>query len=283
MPSRSYARRSHSRSAVTRLVPLPIIKRDDPQPSIFHQKLKAADAEARARIIDAILRDGGEILIAPIGFSNTPFSAVSKPHRPRGTPITELSWTPPAPPICAYVNKSLKQVRNPSSIFRPPHPHPNPDSRYLPQHVLKKPEESARTGSLTSCSHTALRYLVRSRRASGAPTASSTSLNTGRRSTAKWRSSTNEQPAKGYAVPPSFLSFSRLTLPALIASVLLTAKKDRCAALYDCIRAHIVTLCACKTGSKVIWLLYVHPIQFILNPLSSVGFSSDWMRAYYGY
>ncbi|KAJ7829891.1 hypothetical protein B0H14DRAFT_2593758 [Mycena olivaceomarginata] len=61
------------------------------------------------------------------------------------------------------------------------------------------------------------------------------------------------------------------------------AKTDRCAALYDCIRAQIVPRCACKTGSKVIWLLYVHPMQFILNPLSSVGFSSDRMRAYYEY
>ncbi|KAJ7688337.1 hypothetical protein B0H14DRAFT_3670055 [Mycena olivaceomarginata] len=97
------------------------------------------------------------------------------------------------------------------------------------------------------------------------------------------------QPAKRYAVLPSFLSCSRLTLPVVarhativnlalaheeqvIASVLPPAKKDRCAALYDCIRAHIA-------GSKVIWLLHVHPIQFVLNPLSSVFFSSDRMRA----
>ena len=26
--------------------------------------------------------------------------------------------------------------------------------------------------------------------------------------------------------------------------------------LYECIRGHIVTLRGCKTGSKVIWLLY---------------------------
>jgi hypothetical protein len=93
--------------------------------------------------------------------------------------------------------------------------------------------------------------------------------------------------AKDYALLPPFLSFSRLTLPIvlvvrqswislllrrseLIASVLLTVRllsldfhivhlvipaqaKDRCAALYDCIRTHIA-------GSKVIRLLYVHPI-----------------------
>ncbi|KAJ7703824.1 armadillo-type protein [Mycena metata] len=50
----------------------------------------------------------------------------------------------------------------------------------------------------------------------------------------------------------------------LIASVLPTADKDRRAALYDCIRGHVVTLGGCKTGSKVIWLF-------------------DRMRAYYRY
>jgi hypothetical protein len=91
-----------------------------------------------------------------------------------------------------------------------------------------------------------------------------------------------------------------LTRSELIASVLLTVRllsldfhnvhlvvpaqaKDPCAALYDCIRAQIVPRCACKTGSNVILLLYVHPIQFILNPLSSVFFLSDRMRAYCGY
>ena len=36
------------------------------------------------------------------------------------------------------------------------------------------------------------------------------------------------------------------------------ADKDQRALLYECIRGHIVTLRGCKTGSKVIWLLYVH-------------------------
>ncbi|KAJ7814364.1 armadillo-type protein [Mycena leptocephala] len=45
-----------------------------------------------------------------------------------------------------------------------------------------------------------------------------------------------------------------LTGSQLIVSVLLTADKNQRAALYDCIRGHIVTLRGCKTGSKVIWL-----------------------------
>ncbi|KAJ7815194.1 hypothetical protein B0H14DRAFT_2375543 [Mycena olivaceomarginata] len=59
------------------------------------------------------------------------------------------------------------------------------------------------------------------------------------------------QPARGYAC---LLCDDRRSLTGnqLIASVLPTAKKDRGAALSDCIRAHIVALRACKTGSKVI-------------------------------
>jgi hypothetical protein len=44
----------------------------------------------------------------------------------------------------------------------------------------------------------------------------------------------------------------------------------------------MVTLRGCKAGSKGIWLLYVHLIQFLLYPLSCVLFPSDRMRAYYG-
>jgi hypothetical protein len=57
---------------------------------------------------------------------------------------------------------------------------------------------------------------------------------------------------------------------------MIPAQDDQRAALYDCIRVHIVTLRGCKTGSKAIWLLYVHPIH------SRVFFSSDRIRAYCG-
>jgi hypothetical protein len=44
----------------------------------------------------------------------------------------------------------------------------------------------------------------------------------------------------------------------------LQADKGQRVALYDCICGHIVTLCGCESGLKVIWLLYVYPIQFLL-------------------
>ncbi|KAJ7735069.1 hypothetical protein B0H14DRAFT_2639272 [Mycena olivaceomarginata] len=214
-------------------------------------------------------------------------------------------------PIFAYVNKSLKdqwaalayqetgspvtQARNHSSIFRPPHPHPNSDSRCLLQHALEKPEESARTGSLTSCSHMAPRYLARvAKNQWGSYCIQHKHGSEKHRQmalkhplTALLEFATNEQVSKSVVKEGGKETLDRGVQPVkgseLIASVLLTAKKDRGAALYDCIRAHIVALCARKTGSKVICVLHVHPIQFILNPLSSVGFSSDRMRAYCGY
>ncbi|KAJ7866101.1 hypothetical protein B0H13DRAFT_2352680 [Mycena leptocephala] len=47
--------------------------------------------------------------------------------------------------------------------------------------------------------------------------------------------------------------------------------------------ASAVTLRGCKTGSKVIWLLYVHPIQFLFYLFRRILFSGDRMRACYGY
>jgi len=46
-------------------------------------------------------------------------------------------------------------------------------------------------------------------------------------------------------------------LSRLASTKILQADKNQRAQLYECIRSHIVTLRGCKTGSKVIWLLYV--------------------------
>lgn len=48
----------------------------------------------------------------------------------------------------------------------------------------------------------------------------------------------------------------------------LQADKDQRALLYESIRGHIVTLRGCKTGSKVIWLLYVSRLSPATRPLT---------------
>ncbi|KAJ6524862.1 hypothetical protein DFH09DRAFT_1372061 [Mycena vulgaris] len=83
-------------------------------------------------------------------------------------------------------------------------------------------------------------------------------------------------PLVASVLPTADLHSLHLMIPA-------QADKEQRAALYDCIRVHIVTLRGCKTGSKVICLLYAHSIQFLFYPLACVFFSSDRMRAYYEY
>ncbi|KAJ7794368.1 hypothetical protein B0H14DRAFT_3888742 [Mycena olivaceomarginata] len=197
------------------------------------------------------------------------------------TLITELLWTPPAPPIFAYIDKSLKRQWAALAYHE--------TGSLVPQRALEKPEESARTGSLTSCSHTAPRYLVRSRRASGAPTASSTYSNTGRRSTAKWRSSTphcllefatNEQ--VNQSVVKALKEGGKETLDRGVQP----AKGARRAIIVDSALAHEERADRLRPPYEgpVRCALRLHPCTnratFVLNPSS---FSSDRMHAYYGY
>ncbi|KAJ7829887.1 hypothetical protein B0H14DRAFT_2593754 [Mycena olivaceomarginata] len=290
-----------------RLVPLPIIRSADQQPSIFHQKIKAADPEDRARIVDAICADGGEILMHRSGSAMTPFSAVSKPPRAprnavRSSPtcelegtrlrggslladcvraplgrsgdddkhashmwskITELSWTPPAAPIFASVNKSLKGKWTPSPYHEtgslvPQVPRPRETRGERQDGIIDEPlaHGAAVFGEVAKSPAGLLLHLAHPRtRVGEAP------LNGARAPPHCPARVRDERPV--LVMRQSWISLL-FTRSELIASVLLTAK-DRCTALYDCIRAQI----ACKTGSKVIWLL--------------VFFSSDRIRAYYGY
>ena len=70
--------------------------------------------------------------------------------------------------------------------------------------------------------------------------------------------------------------FSGLLLLWCSNVLLLQADKDQRAQLYECIRSHIVTLRGCKTGSKVIWLLYVSsPFHFACTHFVEV---TEWYR-----
>ncbi|KAJ7333977.1 hypothetical protein DFH08DRAFT_965746 [Mycena albidolilacea] len=292
---------------------------------------QAAGPEDRARIVDAICADGGEILMHrsqyavqrcldtamgpeeyrqilacmryvirpsfPLPCTNTDGLAAQRPHRrPHDTAtdhvpqnlkaldceeevclliVSELFCAAPATTLVNKQASHMWNKRHKSLKGKWAALAYHETGSLVAQHALEKPGESARTGSLTSCSHTAPRYLVRTRRASRAPIASSTVLL--EHGSEKHRQMALEHPltallefATNERVRKSVVkalkeggkeTLDRVAQPAkgagraiiLIASVLLKAK-DRCAALYDCIRAHIVALCACKTGYKVIWL-----------------------------
>jgi hypothetical protein len=64
--------------------------------------------------------------------------------------------------------------------------------------------------------------------------------------------------------------------------LILQADKDQRAQLYDCIRSHVVTLRGCKTGSKVIWLLYVSSELLSLHNLMKLIFllAIEWLVNY---
>ncbi|KAJ7856415.1 hypothetical protein B0H13DRAFT_2237828 [Mycena leptocephala] len=159
--------------------------------------------------------------------------------------ITELSWTSPAPQIFAYGNKSL----NSKSLVM--------------QHAFENLEESAKDRIVDE-----LLGQV------------GTIFGEHNSHSEKHRQMALEHLLPGllekemiYRVvqrmcePARCLSFLPLLLetdPSLSARRAMIADKNQRAALYDCIRVHIVTLCGCKTCSKVIWLF-------------------DRMRAYYGY
>ncbi|PSR72050.1 hypothetical protein PHLCEN_2v12080 [Hermanssonia centrifuga] len=119
-----------------------IIKSSDQQASIFlQQKLKVADAEERGKIVDAICSRGFEmmahrgkvvdlatncygchvlqkaldceedvrlLIVSELLLGDPAQTLVNKHASHVWSKIMELSWTPPAPPIFAYVNRSLK-------------------------------------------------------------------------------------------------------------------------------------------------------------------------------
>ncbi|KAJ7835815.1 hypothetical protein B0H14DRAFT_3461057 [Mycena olivaceomarginata] len=183
--------------------------------------------------------------------------------------ITELSWTPPSPPIFAYVNKSLKGKWAAHTCYEP--------GSLVVQHTSENLEGNAKDGIVDELlgqdaavfgekhPQMALEHLLTSLLEFAASEQGSQSvvksLKEGGKETLDRVVQRMCEPAKGYVVLPSFLSFSRLTFPILIAPVNPKADKDQRAVFYDCIG---VILHGCKTGSKVIWLL-------------------DRMRAYYGY
>ncbi|KDQ62957.1 hypothetical protein JAAARDRAFT_188590 [Jaapia argillacea MUCL 33604] len=331
-----------------------IIKSSDQQASIFlQQKLKVADLEERAKIVDAICSRGFEMMAHRL-FGNWAvqrcLEAASSPEERRkivgcmrgrvvelamncygchvlqkaldseedirlvivselllGDPaqtlvnkhashvwskIMELTWTAPAPPIFAYVNKALKGkwaalachetgslvvqhafenleesakddivdelLNQGSNVFG--QVAKNQWGSYCIQHILEHGSPKHRKMALD---HLLLGLLDYATNEQGAKSVTK-ALKEGGKDTLDRIIKRMCEPAKGGRRATIVDLALSTTGSQLIAAVLPNADKDQRTLLYDSIRGHIVTLRGCKTGSKVIWLF-------------------DRMRAYYGY
>ncbi|KAF7288800.1 PUM-HD domain-containing protein [Mycena chlorophos] len=206
--------------------------------------------------------------------------------------IMELSWTPPAPPIFAYVNKSLKGkwaalACHETGSLVVQHAFENLEESakdgivdellgqgpatfaevvksqwgaYCIQHILEHGSEKHRQMALDHLIAGLLEFATNEQGNKSVTKA----LKEGGKDTLDRFVKRMCEPAKGARRAMIVDLALSPTGSQLIASVLPSADKEQRAALYDCIRGHIVTLRGCKTGSKVIWLF-------------------DRMRAYYGY
>ncbi|KAF8167240.1 armadillo-type protein [Crassisporium funariophilum] len=328
-----------------------IIKSSDQQASIFlQQKLKVADLEERAKIVDAICARGFEmmahrfgnwavqrcleaastaeerrkivscmrgrivdlatncygchvlqkaldceedirlLIVSELLLGDPAQTLVNKHASHVWSKIMELSWTPPAPPIFTYVNKSLKGkwaslACHETGSLVVQHAFENLEAEakdgivdellhqgygvfsevaksqwgsYCIQHILEHGSEKHRRMTLDHLLDGLLEFATNEQGAKSVTKA----LKEGGMETLDKVVRRMCEPAKSARRAMIVDLALSVTGSQLIASVLPTADKDQRALLYECIRGHIVTLRGCKTGSKVIWLLY---------------------RAYYGY
>ncbi|CAL1694703.1 unnamed protein product [Somion occarium] len=330
-----------------------IIKSSDQQASIFlQQKLKVADQEERAKIVDAICARGFEmmahrfgnwavqrcleasasveerrqivacmrgrvvdlatncygchvlqkaldceedirlLIVSELLLGDPAQTLVNKHASHVWSKIMELTWTLPAPPIFAYVNKSLKgkwaslachetgslvvqhafenleEAAKDGIVNELLNQGPNVFGEvaksqwgsYCVQHILEHGSADHREMALDHIISGLLEYATNEQGAKSITKA----LKEGGQDTLNRIIKRMCEPAKGARRATIVDLALSVTGSQLIASVLPNADKDQRALLYDSIRGHIVTLRGCKTGSKVIWLF-------------------DRMRAYYGY
>ncbi|KAF9237062.1 armadillo-type protein [Melanogaster broomeanus] len=285
--------------------------------SIFlQQKLKVADLEERHKIVDAICARGFEmmshrgrvvelatncygchvlqkaldceedirlLIVSELLLGDPALTLVNKHASHVWSKIMELTWTPPAPPIFAYVNKSLKGKWASLACHE--------TGSLVVQHAFENLEDSAKDGIIDELLNQGSVVFNEIAKNQWGSYCIQHILEHG---SAKHRQmchdhliadlldyATSEQGFKSVTkafkeIGPETLGriVNRLCEPAkggrramivdlalsvtgsqLIASVLPQADKDQRAMLYDCIKGHIVTLRGCKTGSKVIWLL----------------------------
>ncbi|KAK7695134.1 hypothetical protein QCA50_002324 [Cerrena zonata] len=321
-----------------------IIKSSDQQASIFlQQKLKVADAEERAKIVDAICERGFDmmahrfgnwavqrcleatasveerrkivscmrtrvvdlatncygchvlqkaldceedirlLIVSELLLGDPAQTLVNKHASHVWSKIMELTWTAPAPPIFAYVNKALKGkwaslACHETGSLVVQHAFENLEESakdgivdellnqgpvvfgevaksqwgsYCVQHILEHGSHQHRELALDHLIDGLLDYATNEQGAKSITKA----LKEGGQDTLNRVIKRMSEPAQGARRAMIVDLALSVTGSQLIASVLPNADKDQRALLYDSIRGHIVTLRGCKTGSKVIWLL----------------------------
>ncbi|KAH7924798.1 ARM repeat-containing protein [Leucogyrophana mollusca] len=247
-----------------------------------HVLQKALDCEEDIRLL----------IVSELLLGDPALTLVNKHASHVWSKIMELTWTAPAPPIFAYVNKSLKGKWASLACHE--------TGSLVVQHAFENLEESAKDGIIDELlnqgpsvfSEIAKNqwgsYCIQHILEHGSPKHRQMTLDhlvsdlleyatneQGFKSVTKALKETGGdtlnrivkrmcEPAKGGRRAMVVDLALSVTGSQLIASTLPQADKDQRSLLYDCIRGHIVTLRGCKTGSKVIWLF-------------------DRMRAYYGY
>ncbi|KAF8131448.1 armadillo-type protein [Boletus edulis] len=247
-----------------------------------HVLQKALDCEEDIRLL----------IVSELLLGDPALTLVNKHASHVWSKIMELSWTPPAPPIFAYVNKSLKGKWASLACHE--------TGSLVVQHAFENLEDSAKDGIIDELLNQGSAvfgeitknqwgsYCIQHILEHGSPKHRQMCLDHLIADLLDY--ATNEQGFKSVTkafkeAGPETLAriVKRMCEPAkggrramivdlalsvtgsqLIANVLPQADKDQRTTLYECIRGHIVTLRGCKTGSKVIWLF-------------------DRMRAYYGY
>ncbi|KAG6380577.1 armadillo-type protein [Boletus reticuloceps] len=237
-----------------------------------HVLQKALDCEEDIRLL----------IVSELLLGDPALTLVNKHASHVWSKIMELSWTPPAPPIFAYVNKSLKGKWASLACHE--------TGSLVVQHAFENLEDSAKDGIIDELLNQGSAvfgeitknqwgsYCIQHILEHGSPKHRQMCLDHLIADLLDY--ATNEQGFKSVTkafkeAGPETLAriVKRMCEPAkggrramivdlalsvtgsqLIANVLPQADKDQRTTLYECIRGHIVTLRGCKTGSKVIWL-----------------------------
>ncbi|KAI0713113.1 ARM repeat-containing protein [Cerioporus squamosus] len=236
-----------------------------------HVLQKALDCEEEVRLL----------IVSELLLGDPAQTLVNKHASHVWSKIMELSWTAPAPPIFAYVNKSLKGKWASLACHE--------TGSLVVQHAFENLEDSAKDGIVDEILNQGPivfgevaknqwgSYCIQHILEHGSPRHREMALEHILGGLLEY--ATNEQGIK--SITKALKEGGKDTLDRIIKRMCEPAKSARRAMIVDLalsvtgsqliasvlpnsIRGHIVTLRGCKTGSKVIWLF-------------------DRMRAYYGY